>query len=74
MLQVQKQTRELWLGAEDIPQVAIGGRNIVIVFRKVDDLMIFLSSEVGDDANTHIYIYIYIYMYVGDRYSTRLPH
>ncbi len=33
--------------SEGAPQVAIGGGGVIIAFRKVDDLMVFLSSEVG---------------------------
>ncbi len=32
--------------SEGAPQVAIGDEDVIIAFRKVDDLMIFLSSEV----------------------------
>ncbi len=33
--------------ADHAPQVAIGGGGVIIAFRKVDDLTIFLSSKVG---------------------------
>eukprot|EP01084_Bolivina_argentea_P249377 417432_1 len=43
--EVQKKTRGLWMTADHTPQVAIGGGGVIIAFRKVDDLTIFLSSK-----------------------------